>query len=292
MAGAKMGLGGGLSNLFGSDTSDLMEESLDNGTKNLPLAKIEPNPDQPRKVFDQVSLDELAESIRLHGVITPITVRKSEKDGYYQIIAGERRWRAARQAGLEDIPAMVLEAEENEVMELALIENLQRQDLNPMEEALGYRSLMDEYQMTQEEVAKVIGKSRPAIANSLRLLALPQPVAEWIQEGKLSAGHGRALLALEDEAAILEAAQTALKKHLNVRETEKMAQSAQNQPQKRVQPEKDHYYTELELALTQVLGRQVTITAKGKNKKLAVEFFDKDDLSALAARLCGDQELL
>lgn len=292
MAGAKMGLGGGLSNLFGSDTSDLMEESLDNGTKNLPLAKIEPNPDQPRKVFDQVSLDELAESIRLHGVITPITVRKGEKDGYYQIIAGERRWRAARQAGLEDIPAMVLEAEEDEVMELALIENLQRQDLNPMEEALGYRSLMDEYQMTQEEVAKVIGKSRPAIANSLRLLALPQPVAEWIQEGKLSAGHGRALLALEDEAAILEAAQTALKKHLNVRETEKMAQSAQNQPQKRVQPEKDHYYTELELALTQVLGRQVTITAKGKNKKLAVEFFDKDDLSALAARLCGDQELL
>ena len=135
MAGAKMGLGGGLSNLFGSDTSDLMEESLDNGTKNLPLAKIEPNPDQPRKVFDQVSLDELAESIRLHGVITPITVRKGEKDGYYQIIAGERRWRAARQAGLEDIPAMVLEAEEDEVMELALIENLQRQDLNPIEEA-------------------------------------------------------------------------------------------------------------------------------------------------------------
>ena len=138
MAGAKMGLGGGLSNLFGSDTSDLMEESLDNGTKNLPLAKIEPNPDQPRKVFDQASLDELAESIRLHGVITPITVRKGEKDGYYQIIAGERRWRAARQAGLEDIPAMVLEAEEDEVMELALIENLQRQDLNPIEEAEGY----------------------------------------------------------------------------------------------------------------------------------------------------------
>lgn len=131
MAGAKMGLGGGLSNLFGSDTSDLMEESLDNGTKNLPLAKTS-RIRQPRKVFDQVSLDELAESIRLHGVITPITVRKGGKDGYYQIIAGERRWRAARQAGLEDIPAMVLEAEEDEVMELALIENLQRQDLNPM----------------------------------------------------------------------------------------------------------------------------------------------------------------
>ena len=154
MAGAKMGLGGGLSNLFGSDTSDLMEESLDNGTKNLPLAKIEPNPDQPRKVFDQVSLDELAESIRLHGVITPITVRKGEKDGYYQIIAGERRWRAARQAGLEDIPAMVLEAEEDEVMELALIENLQRQDLNPIEEAEGYERLMKQFGLTQEQVAK------------------------------------------------------------------------------------------------------------------------------------------
>ena len=152
MAGAKMGLGGGLSNLFGSDTSDLMEESLDNGTKNLPLAKIEPNPDQPRKVFDQVSLDELAESIRLHGVITPITVRKGEKDGYYQIIAGERRWRAARQAGLEDIPAMVLEAEEDEVMELALIENLQRQDLNPIEEAEGYERLMKQFGLTRSRL--------------------------------------------------------------------------------------------------------------------------------------------
>ena len=176
MAGAKMGLGGGLSNLFGSDTSDLMEESLDNGIKNLPLAKIEPNPDQPRKVFDQVSLDELAESIHLHGVITPITVRKGEKDGYYQIIAGERRWRAARQAGLEDIPAMVLEAEEDEIMELALIENLQRQDLNPIEEAEGYERLMKQFGLTQEQVAKRVVKSRSAVANALRLLALPSEV--------------------------------------------------------------------------------------------------------------------
>ena len=284
MAVRKGGLGKGLDALF-------IDNTTDNGPVTLRISEIEPNRSQPRKEFDEAALADLADSIREHGVIQPLLVRPLPSGGY-QLVAGERRWRASRMAGLSEVPVVIRELSDHETMELALIENLQRQDLNPMEEALGYRSLMDEYQMTQEEVAKVIGKSRPAIANSLRLLALPQSVAEWIQEGKLSAGHGRALLALEDEAAILEAAQTALKKHLNVRETEKMAQSAQNQPQKRVQPEKDHYYTELELALTQVLGRQVTITAKGKNKKLAVEFFDKDDLSALAARLCGDQELL
>ncbi len=284
MAVRKGGLGKGLDALF-------IDNTTDNGPVTLRISEIEPNRSQPRKEFDEAALADLADSIREHGVIQPLLVRPLPSGGY-QLVAGERRWRASRMAGLSEVPVVIRELSDHETMELALIENLQRQDLNPMEEALGYRSLMDEYQMTQEEVAKVIGKSRPAIANSLRLLALPQSVAEWIQEGKLSAGHGRALLALEDEAAILEAAQTALKKHLNVRETEKMAQSAQNQPKKRVQPEKDHYYTELELALTQVLGRQVTITAKGKNKKLAVEFFDKDDLSALAARLCGDQELL
>ena len=284
MAVRKGGLGKGLDALF-------IDNTTDNGPVTLRISEIEPNRSQPRKEFDEAALADLADSIREHGVIQPLLVRPLPSGGY-QLVAGERRWRASRMAGLSEVPVVIRELSDHETMELALIENLLRPDLNPMEEALGYRSLMDEYQMTQEEVAKVIGKSRPAIANSLRLLALPQPVAEWIQEGKLSAGHGRALLALEDEAAILEAAQTALKKHLNVRETEKMAQSAQNQPQKRVQPEKDHYYTELELALTQVLGRQVTITAKGKNKKLAVEFFDKDDLSALAARLCGDQELL
>lgn len=284
MAVRKGGLGKGLDALF-------IDNTTDNGPVTLRISEIEPNRSQPRKEFDEAALADLADSIREHGVIQPLLVRPLPSGGY-QLVAGERRWRASRMAGLSEVPVVIRELSDHETMELALIENLQRQDLNPMEEALGYRSLMDEYQMTQEEVAKVIGKSRPAIANSLRLLALPQSVAEWIQEGKLSAGHGRALLALEDEAAILEAAQTALKKHLNVRETERMAQSAQNQPKKRVQPEKDHYYTELELALTQVLGRQVTITAKGKNKKLAVEFFDKDDLSALAARLCGDQELL
>ena len=189
-------------------------------------------------------------------------------------------------------PSPVQNVTKSQVMELALIENLQRQDLNPMEEALGYRSLMEEYQMTQEEVAKAIGKSRPAIANSLRLLSLPQQVVDLIREGKLSAGHGRALLALEEESAILEAAQTAVKKHWTVREIEKMAQSSHKKTKVSTGPDKDHYYTELELALSQVLGRQVTITSKGKNRTLSIAFFDKEDLSALVSRLCGDQDLL
>ena len=219
MAGAKMGLGGGLSNLFGSDTSDLMEESLDNGTKKLPLAKIEPNPDQPRKVFDQVSLDELTESIRLHGVITPITVRKGEKDGYYQIIAGERRWRAARQAGLEDIPAMVLEAEEDEVMELALIENLQRAQLSPVEEAQAYKQLMEFNHLTQATLAKGMGKSQSFVANKLRLLKLIKPVQNAILDGRITERHGRALLSLdEDQQRTL--LMEIVNQHWNVRQTE------------------------------------------------------------------------
>ena len=288
MAKKRGGLGRGLESLF-EDTAPSFES--DNRIETLPLREIEPDPAQPRKTFDEETLAELAASISEHGLLQPIAVRPHGVDRYL-IVAGERRWRACRMAGLTEAPVVVKDVTDEQAMELALVENLQREDLDPVEEALGIRELMTRCDLTQEQAARKLGKSRSALANSLRLLALPQPVAEWIQEGKLSAGHGRALLALEDEAAILEAAQTALKKHLNVRETEKMAQSAQNQPKKRVQPEKDHYYTELELALTQVLGRQVTITAKGKNKKLAVEFFDKDDLSALAARLCGDQELL
>lgn len=203
MAVRKGGLGKGLDALF-------IDNTTDNGPVTLRISEIEPNRSQPRKEFDEAALADLADSIREHGVIQPLLVRPLPSGGY-QLVAGERRWRASRMAGLSEVPVVIRELSDHETMELALIENLQRQDLNPMEEALGYRSLMDEYQMTQEEVAKVIGKSRPAIANSLRLLALPQPVAEWIQEGKLSAGHGRALLALEDEAAILEAAQTLLK---------------------------------------------------------------------------------
>lgn len=284
MAVRKGGLGKGLDALF-------IDNTTDNGAVTLRISEIEPNRSQPRKEFDESALADLADSIREHGVIQPLLVRPLPTGGY-QLVAGERRWRASRMAGLGEVPVVIRELSDHEAMELALIENLQRQDLNPMEEALGYRSLMEEYQMTQEEVAKAIGKSRPAIANSLRLLALPQQVVDLIREGKLSAGHGRALLALEEESAILEAAQTAVKKHWTVREIEKMAQSSHKKTKVSTGSDKDHYYTELELALSQVLGRQVTITSKGKNRTLSIAFFDKEDLSALASRLCGDQDLL
>ena len=284
MAVRKGGLGKGLDALF-------IDNTTDNGAVTLRISEIEPNRSQPRKEFDESALADLADSIREHGVIQPLLVRPLPTGGY-QLVAGERRWRASRMAGLGEVPVVIRELSDHEAMELALIENLQRQDLNPMEEALGYRSLMEEYQMTQEEVAKAIGKSRPAIANSLRLLALPQQVVDLIREGKLSAGHVRALLALEEESAILEAAQTAVKKHWTVREIEKMAQSSHKKTKVSTGPDKDHYYTELELALSQVLGRQVTITSKGKNRTLSIAFFDKEDLSALVSRLCGDQDLL
>lgn len=284
MAPRKGGLGKGLDALF-------IDNTTDNGPVTLRISEIEPNRGQPRKEFEESALADLADSIREHGVLQPLLVRPLPSGGY-QLVAGERRWRASRMAGLSEVPVVIRELSDHETMELALIENLQRQDLNPMEEALGYQSLMEEYQMTQEQVARAIGKSRPAVANSLRLLALPQPVIRLIEEGKLSAGHGRALLALESEPAIVEAAQLAVQKQLSVREMEKLAQSAPKSSLPAAKKERDSYYTELALALTQTLGRQVSITARGKNQKLSVEFFDKDDLSALAKRLCGENEIL
>ena len=276
MAGAKMGLGGGLSNLFGSDTSDLMEESLDNGTKKLPLAKIEPNPDQPRKVFDQVSLDELAESIRLHGVITPITVRKGEKDGYYQIIAGERRWRAARQAGLEDIPAMVLEAGEDEVMELALIENLQRQDLNPIEEAEGYERLMKQFGLTQEQVAKRVVKSRSAVAK----------VRTMVSEGEISGGHARAVLAVNEVDKRVEAARQMV--GLSVRQSEALAKRMNKKPVEKPEQSPEvsvDYIAELEKELEGALGRKISIQQGKHSGQLTLEYYGAEDLERLSEAL-------
>ena len=286
MAGAKMGLGGGLSNLFGSDTSDLMEESVDNGTKNLPLAKIEPNPDQPRKVFEQSSLDELAESIRQHGVITPITVRRADKDGYYQIIAGERRWRAARQAGLEDIPAMILEASESEVMELALIENLQRQDLNPIEEAEGYERLMKQFGLTQEQVAQRVVKSRSAVANALRLLALPDAVRSMVSEGELSGGHARAVLAVAEEGRRVDAAKQMV--GLSVRQAEALAKKL-NKPEVQTPSQPLEvpvdYVAELEKDLESALGRKISIQQGKHSGQLTLEYYGADDLERLTEAL-------
>ena len=287
MASAKKGLGGGLSNLFGDDAAANLEESAGNITK-IPLTKIERNPDQPRKKFDQQALEELAESIRLHGVITPITVRRAEKQGYYQIIAGERRWRAARLAGLKEIPAMLLEAGEGEVMELALIENLQRQDLNPIEEAEGYEQLMQRFGLTQEEVASRVVKSRSAVANALRLLGLPDEVRTMVAEGKLSGGHARAVLSVTDESKRVEAAKQMA--GLSVRQAEALAKRLNKKPVAKPQPPADFsvdYVADVEKELESVLGRKISIQ-QGKNSgQLTLEYYGADDLERLIEALRG-----
>ena len=287
MASAKKGLGGGLSNLFGDDAAANLEESAGNITK-IPLTKIERNPDQPRKKFDQQSLEELAESIRLHGVITPITVRRAEKQGYYQIIAGERRWRAARLAGLKEIPVMLLEAGEGEVMELALIENLQRQDLNPIEEAEGYEQLMQRFGLTQEEVASRVVKSRSAVANALRLLGLPDEVRTMVAEGKLSGGHARAVLSVADESMRVEAAKQMV--GLSVRQAEALAKRLNKKPVAKPQPPADFsvdYVADVEKELESVLGRKISIQ-QGKNSgQLTLEYYGADDLERLIEALRG-----
>lgn len=287
MASAKKGLGGGLSNLFGDDAAaSLNENGAADSITQLPLTKIERNPNQPRKKFDQQALEELAESIRLHGVITPITVRHGEKDGYYQIIAGERRWRAARLAGLKEIPAMVLEAGEGEVMELALIENLQRQDLNPIEEAEGYDRLMQQFGLTQEEVANRVVKSRSAVANALRLLGLPDEVRTMVADGKLSGGHARAVLAVSDEDKRVEAARQMV--GMSVRQAEALAKRLNKKPSvKPPQPEafSVDYVADVEKELESVLGRKISIQ-QGKNSgQLTLEYYGADDLERLIEAL-------
>ena len=287
MAAGKKGLGGGLSNLFGDDAADLRAENApqDGSISSLALSKVEPNPNQPRKIFDPDALQELAESIRQNGVITPITVRPAEKNGYYQIIAGERRWRAARMAGLQEIPAMVLEAQEHEVMELALIENLQRQDLNPIEEAKGYEQLMQQFGLTQEEVAQRVVKSRSAVANALRLLGLPGEVRTMVADGKLSGGHARAVLAVAEADKRVMAAQQMI--GLSVRQAEALAKRINKKPVEKPQPQgfAVDYIAELEKELETVLGRKISIQ-QGKNSgQLALEYYGAEDLERLADAL-------
>ena len=287
MASTKKGLGGGLSNLFGGDVADLSAAGATDSVTQLSLSKIEPNPNQPRKIFDQSALEELAESIRLHGVITPITVRHSEKEGYYQIIAGERRWRAARLAGLKEIPAMVLEAKDSEVMELALIENLQRQDLNPIEEAEGYDLLMRQFGLTQEDVAHRVVKSRSAVANALRLLGLPEEVRSMVANGKLSGGHARAVLAVADEDKRVEAAKQMV--GMSVRQAESLAKRLNKKPAQKPQTEgfSVDYVAAVEKELESVLGRKISIQ-QGKNSgQLTLEYYGADDLERLIEALRG-----
>ena len=224
MAMAK-GLGKGLDALMGDSATMQNQEA---GSVTLPISQVEPGLNQPRKRFDQEALDELAESIRIHGVIQPLTVRRLAT-GYYQIIAGERRWRAAKAAGLQEIPAVIIEADDRKVMELGLIENLQREDLNPAEEARGYRSLIEDYGLTQEQVAQQMGKSRPAITNTLRLLALPEEVMTMLEEGTLSAGHARAILGAPSQKLQQEAAKKVAAEQLSVRQTEALIKALQKE---------------------------------------------------------------
>ena len=272
------GLGKGLGALMG----DFTEETLENSPyKTLPIYKIEPNPDQPRQDFDEEELAALAESISVHGLVQPLTVREMPS-GYYQIIAGERRWRAARMAELSEVPVIVMEADDKKTMELALIENLQRQDLNPVEEAMGYRSLMDEYGMTQEETAGRVGKSRPAVANALRLLSLSPKVLEMVRSGKLSAGHARAVLSLKTEKSQEDAAQRIAALGLSVRQAELLCKNLSREPapQPRVTLAVD-YVAECEKSLSKHLGRGVKIINGKRKGKFELEFYGQEDLQTL-----------
>lgn len=272
------GLGKGLSALLGDFDEPIQEKTP---YKSLPIHKVEPNPDQPRRDFDEEELEALSESIAIHGIIQPLTVRLMAT-GYYQIIAGERRWRAARMAGLDEIPVVVVEADDKRAMELALIENLQRQDLNPVEEAMGYQSLMEEYGMTQEEAAGRVGKSRPAVANSLRLLTLNPNVLQMVRNGELTAGHARAVLVLKDERKQQQAAQRIHALGLSVRQAELLCKNMtrQSPPTPRVTLAVD-YIGECEKSLSKHLGRGVKIINGKRKGKFELEFYGEEDLQNL-----------
>ena len=272
------GLGKGLGALLG----DFSEEPVsDSAYRLLPIYKVEPNPDQPRHDFDEEELEALSESIAVHGIVQPLTVREMP-NGYYQIIAGERRWRAARLANLSDVPVIVVEADDKKAMELALIENLQRQDLNPVEEALGYQALIEEYGLTQEEAAGRVGKSRPAVANALRLLGLCPEVLEKLKQGELTAGHARAILSLKSEKKQMEAAQKIIALALSVRQAETLCKNMNKEPE----PKKEEvfavdYVAECEKSLSKHLGRGVKIINGKRKGKFELEFYGQEDLQNL-----------
>ena len=273
------GLGRGLGALLGDFQETSPEQS---NYRMLPLHRIEPNPDQPRKDFDEEALQELAESISVHGLIQPLTVRETGA-GYYQIIAGERRWRACRLAGISEVPAVVMEADDRKAMELALIENLQRSDLNPVEEALGYHTLVDDFGLTQEEVSSQVGKSRSAVANALRLLNLPEKVLQMLRSGSLTAGHARAVLTLQTEKKQLEAAQKIAALGLSVRQAELLCRNLSQE--KAPEPPKAvltvDYVAECEKSLSRALGRGVKIVNGKRKGKFELELYGQEDLQAL-----------
>ena len=276
---SQKGLGKGLGALLGDFSDEPIEKSA---YQKLPIYKVEPNPDQPRHDFDEEELQALADSIEEHGIIQPLTVRELHT-GYYQIIAGERRWRAARLANLTEVPVVIIEADAKKAMELALIENLQRQDLNPVEEALGYRSLMQDYGLTQEDAAKRVGKSRPAVANALRLLSLNPDVLEKVRDGSLSAGHARAVLSVKNENKQKEAAQKIIALGLSVRQAELLCKNMNKEPV-RIKDEptlKVDYVAECEKQLSKHLGRGVKIVTGKKKGRFELEYYGEEDLQVL-----------
>lgn len=280
---AKGGLGAGLDSLFSDNTNEVQVK------KTLRLAEIEPNRDQPRKNFSDEAITALADSIREHGMLQPILVRPLISGGY-QIVAGERRWRAARMLGMSEVPVNIRELTDIEAMQIALIENLQRENLNPIEEALGYRELIENYGMTQEKVAKMVGRSRSAVANSVRILSLPERVQKLIENGSLSTGHAKALLGFQNEELLIATALRAADGGLTVRQVENAAQkSLEDDDAEKVTNRKiDNYFVEMELSLNEQLGRKVKVDY-GKNKGvLVLEFYDKEDLAAIAEKLAQE----
>jgi ParB family chromosome partitioning protein len=285
MAGKdRKALGTGLSALFGDISSSDEEMTF------LPLSRIEPREEQPRNVFDEEALQTLADSISRYGVLQPITVRLLDS-GYYQIIAGERRWRASRMAGLTEVPVRIIEADDRTTAELALVENLQREDLNPIEEAKGYKTLIEDYGLTQEDAAKSVGKSRPAVSNALRLLNLSPEVLHLVETGDLSAGHARALLSIQNEEIQLQAAKEIMAKALSVRKAEALASKAlkkiseSEESRQKSDPTEIDYAKEISTLLTKKLGRKVTLTEGRNSGKIELEFYDADDREMLIAQL-------
>ena len=284
MAMKQRGLGRGLGALL----TDYSENDAAQAVTTLPLQRIEPNPNQPRKRFDEVELQALVDSIAQHGLLQPLAVRDMG-NGYYQIIAGERRWRACRLAGLSEVPVTVVEADDRTVMELALVENLQREDLNPMEEAEGYRALLEEYGLTQEQAAQQVGKSRSAVANALRLLTLSDEVRALVENGELTAGHARALLTLPNGRLQKAAAQKILALRLSVRQAEAMCKrmAAEEKPKEEPEPLAVDYIAECEKHLTRRLGRRVHIVNGKRKGRVELDFYGDDDLQKLYEALCA-----
>ncbi len=290
MAGKMSGLGRGLSSVFIENSPP-----AEGGNSMIRVADIQPRIDQPRKNFDLESLQALADSISTHGLLQPVAVRESI-GGFYQIVAGERRWRAAKMAGLTEIPAIIVQADDRKASELAIIENIQREDLNPMEIARAYKQLREEYGLTQDAVATAVGKSRSSVANSLRLLDLPEKCAEFVASGVLSEGHAKVLLGIDDEKQMTEAAQRVVEKELSVRETELLVKKINSAVEEEEEdgdsaavPVRVNYTKVLENKAARLLGRKVNISGRGKTKRLELYYEDKEDLEALLTTLCGSK---